>query len=310
MAESKLDTEQQLESIWHLGGLKPKQLVKNVWKEIDHDNVLGRASELAYNFLFSVFPLLLFLLAVLGIFASHAPALKDELTGALARVMPPEASGLISNTLNGLVKASGGGKLTLGIVIGLWSATGGTTTMISLLNEAYHIRDSRSWIKVHAIALALTIAVSVLIIAALVIVLFGGQIAQSAGAHFGLQQGTVVAWRVLQWPAALAFMAFAFSLIYYYGPDVKEQHWYWITPGSIVGVLLWIVASFGFRLYLHFFNSYSKSYGSLGAVMILLLWFYVTGLTFMVGAEINASIEHAAARRGHPEAKAPGEKAA
>ena len=119
-----------------------------------------------------------------------------------------------------------------------------------------------------------------------------------------------MAWKVLQWPAALFLLVFAFSLIYYFGSDVKEQHWYWITPGSVFGVALWLAASFGLRAYIHFFNTYSKTYGSLGAVIILLLWFYVTGLAFLIGAEINSEIEQAAARRGHPEAKLPGQKAA
>jgi len=141
-------------------------------------------------------------------------------------------------------------------------------------------------------------------------VLSGGYLANIAGAHFGLRTYAIIGWKVAQWVVAAAFITFSFSLIYYFGPDVKEQHWYWITPGSVLGVLLWIAVSFGFRLYLHFFNSYSRTYGSLGAVMILLMWLYVTGFSFLVGGEINAQIEHAAARRGHPEAKAPGEKKA
>ena len=310
MAESELETKEQVETIWHLGGLTPKKLLKRVWDEINHDNVINRASEIAYNFLFALFPMLLFLLAVLGLFATSAPALRDELTGALARFLPGEAYSLISTTLQEIVKNSGGGKMTFGIIIGLWSATGGMTTMMTLLDEAYHIRDSRSYIKFHAIGLGLTVAVSALIIAALVIVLFGGHLTAWIGARLDWTHGAVLMWRILQWPAALCFVTFAFSLIYYFGPDVKEQHWYWITPGSIFGVLLWLLASFAFRVYLHFYNSYSKSYGSLGAVMLLLTWFYVTGIAFMIGGEINAVIEHAAAQRGHPEAKAPGEKAA
>lgn len=109
---------------------------------------------------------------------------------------------------------------------------------------------------------------------------------------------------------AIAFLIVAYALVYYFGPDLKEQHWYWITPGSVIGVTFWVLASVGLRIYLHFFNSYSKSYGSLGAVIILLLWSYVTGLTFLSGGEINAEIEHAAAERGHPEAKEEGQKAA
>jgi membrane protein len=101
----------------------------------------------------------------------------------------------------------------------------------------------------------------------------------------------------------------SFAILYYWGPDT-EQKWQWITPGSVVGVLAWIGASLLFRVYLHFFNSYSKTYGSLGAVIVLLLWLYISGLAIMVGGEINSEIENAAAKRGHPEAKAPGEKAA
>src|SRR5262249_6841244 len=113
-----------------------------------------------------------------------------------------------------------------------------------------------------------------------------------------------------EWAVALFAISLAFALVYYFGPDVEEQHWYWITPGSMIGVLLWLGCSIGLRIYLHFFNTYNKTYGSLGAVIILLLWFYVTGLAFLVGAEVNAEIENAAAVRGHPEAKAPGEKKA
>jgi len=182
--------------------------------------------------------------------------------------------------------------------------------MISVLNGAYRVRESRSWLRAHAIALGLTIAISLLLVSALVMVLLGGQVAEFAGAKLHLGSFAVMAWKVLQWPAALFLLVFAFSLIYYFGPDVKEQHWYWITPGSVFGVALWLAASFGLRAYIHFFNTYSKTYGSLGAVIILLLWFYVTGLAFLIGAEINSEIEQAAARRGHPEAKLPGQKAA
>jgi membrane protein len=114
----------------------------------------------------------------------------------------------------------------------------------------------------------------------------------------------------MQWPVAFLFMVVSFSLIYYFGPDLHERHWYWITPGSLFGVLVWLAASFVFRGYLHFFDTYSRTYGSLGAVIILLVWFYVTGLAFLIGGEINSQIEHAAAERGHPEAKAEGQKAA
>jgi len=133
-------------------------------------------------------------------------------------------------------------------------------------------------------------------------------VAEFVGSKLHLSAYFVLAWKLAQWPLALFFIVAAFAMIYYFGPNLKEQHWYWITPGALVGVVLWLAFSLGFRVYLHFFNSYSKSYGSLGAVIILLLWFYVTGLSFLMGGEINSEIEHAAAERGHPEAKAEGEK--
>ena len=159
------------------------------------------------------------------------------------------------------------------------------------------------------IALSLTIAIVGLVLSAMAVVLLGGSLSEWAGSTLHLGAGVVV-WKILQWPLSLAFITVAFSLIYYYGPDLHEQHWYWITPGSLLGVILWMAVSFGFRVYLHFFNSYSKTYGSLGAAIVLLVWFYVTGFSFLVGGEINAQIEHAAAERGHPEAKEEGQKQA
>jgi membrane protein len=310
MTDSVLSTKEQVESIWNLGGLTSKQLAKRVFAEIDHDDLLGRASELAYNFLVAVFPMLLFLVSLFGIFAAQRSELQDRLFYYLAQVLPPAAFQLISKTLQEVIRNSGGGKVTLGLVLALWAGAGGMTSLISGLNAAYHIRDARRWYKVRAIAVGLTLAISILVIAALFIVIAGGNVAELVGAKLALGKVTVIAWKVIQWPVALSFIIMAFALIYYFGPDLKEQHWYWITPGSLVGVLLWLAASFAIRGYLHFFNNYSKTYGSLGAVIILLLWFYVTGLAFLTGGEINSEIEHAAADRGHPEAKAEGKKAA
>ena len=259
-----MSTGEQLNTIWELGGLRARQLVKQVWQQVNDDNLLNRASELAYNFLLALFPFLLFLLVLFGLLAARGPMLQQELFSYLGRVLPATAAQLIAKTLGEVVNASGGGKLTFGIILALWSASSGTSTMMSLLTEAYHVRDSRPWWKTKLIAIGLTIGMSALTLLALVIVLFGGPIADFVGRHIGLGTITVLLWKVAQWPAAFFFVSFAFSLIYYFGPDVKEQHWYWITPGSVVGVLLWLVSSLGFRAYLHFSNSYTKTYGSLG----------------------------------------------
>jgi membrane protein len=146
-------------------------------------------------------------------------------------------------------------------------------------------------------------------LSALGIVLFGNLAATWAGAH-GLGDTAVLAWKVLQWPVALFFVVLAFAVLYYWAPAVEDQKWYWITPGSVIGVGLWVAASALFRVYLHYFNSYSATYGSLGAVIVLMLWFYITALALLVGAECNAEIEHAAAEHGRADAKLKGEKEA
>jgi membrane protein len=243
-------------------------------------------------------------------FASRGGTLRENLFSYVYQVLPPAAAQVVANTLHEVMSNASNGKLTFGIVLTIWFASGGMSSLVSALNGVYEVKETRSFIKVRAISFALTVAISVLIIVALIVVLSGGYLADTVGAYYGLRDAAVDTWKVLQWPVAIAFVTLAFSMIYYFAPDLEEQHWYWITPGSIFGVLLWIAASFAFRAYLHFFNTYSRTYGSLGAVMILLMWLYVTGFAFLLGGEINAQIEHAAARRGHPEAKSAGEKKA
>src|SRR5712671_1427222 len=310
MADSELKVEEQISSIWSLGGLTWRELARRVWGGINQNDLLNRAYELAYTFLLAAFPMLLFLLALLGTLASAGGKLRSDLFTYVAVALPPSAYELLVRTLNEITQSGAGGKLTFGLLFALLSGSGGMTQLMSTLNAAYEVREGRSWLKVHLISLGLTVAMSVLIVAALFLVLAGGQVVAAIGNFIGLNTATFVVVQILRWVLALVFMVFAFAVIYYYAPDVKEQHWYWITPGSIVGVALWAIASAALRGYLHFFNSYSKTYGSLGAVIILMLWFLITGLAFLVGGQINATIEHAAAEHGHPEAKAEGKKAA
>jgi len=309
MSSSTLTTEQQINSIWAFGGLSKTQLLRRVWGGTQQNDLLNRGYELAYNFLLAVFPLLLVIIALIGVLAAGpGHKLREDFFSYLQQVLPPDAFQLITRTLNEVIHNAGGGKLTFGLLFALYSGSGGMTQLMSTLNAAYEVHEGRSWLRVHLTAIALTIAISILVIAALALVLAGGWLLNLGADALGLSAVVVIAGKVLQWTLAIFFVILSFALIFYYAPDVKEQHWYWITPGSVVGVLVWAAASVGLRIYLHFFNTYSKTYGSLGAVIILLLWFYVTGLAFLLGGQINSTIEHAAAEHGHPEAKAPGEK--
>jgi membrane protein len=307
-SEHKAAAAEKHASAWKLGGLTPLQLGKRVYHEIDEDEVLTRSAALAYYFVSALFPMIFFLMAVLGLFAqSHD--LRSSLLNYVARFMPGDAYGLVQKTLKEITNHSSGLKLIFGLALALWSGAGGVNSIMDALNRCYHVKDSRAWWKQRLVSIALTATISALIIVALTIVLYGGDIANFVGAHVGLSTVSVVAWRIAQWPIALFFVVLSFALLYYWGPDT-EQKWQWITPGSLIGVLTWIGASLLFRVYLHFFNSYSKSYGSLGAVIVLLLWLYISGVAILLGGEINSEIENAAAKRGHPEAKEAGEKAA
>jgi membrane protein len=176
------------------------------------------------------------------------------------------------------------------------------------LNIAYNVNESRPWWKQRLTAVSLTVGLSILIISALILILYGGRLAVYFGVHYGFGEVFVTTWKVAQWPIALAFMLLAFALIYYLAPDLQEQKWVWVTPGSVTGVVLWLLVSLGFKLYLHFFDSYSKTYGALGAVIVLMLWLYFTGAAILIGGEVNSEIENAAAVAGDPEAKEKGEK--
>jgi membrane protein len=295
-------------SPWNLGGLTVKQLGLRVWRGINDDDVLGRAGQIAYGFLFAVFPLFMFLLAILGIVAGPHSSIQQHLVMELTDAMPPVAARVVQHVVAEITRASGSGKLSFGLILTLIAATSAMTNVMDTLNAAYNVREARSFLKFRSVAVGLTVALGILMVIAMTIVLYGNGIANRVGRFIGLSDVVTWTWKVAQWPVAVFFLLLSFALIYYFGPDVEFPVWHWISPGSVAGVFMWAVASFGLRVYLHFFNSYSKTYGSLGAVMILLLWFYVTGIAILVGGEVNAEIENAAAKRGAPDAKEKGEK--
>lgn len=296
-------------SLWKLGGLGWRELGKRVWNEVQEDEVFGRAAELSYYFLLALFPFLIFITSIIGIVLGSGTGTRHTLFDYLARVMPPSAYQLLSDTMYEVSASSSGGKLSFGILAALWAASNGLSAITTSLNVAYDLKESRPWWKQRLTAIALTMTLSVLIIGALVLVVAGGRIAEWLGLTFGFGPTFSLTWKIVQWPVVLCCMIFAFALIFYFAPDFKEQKWVWLTPGAAIGVMLWLLVSVAFRVYLNFFNSYSATYGSLGAVIILMLWLYFTGAAVLIGGEINSEIEHAAAKQGEPDAKEKGEKA-
>ena len=297
MTTAETSTSNQFKSLWRLGGLTPHQLSRNVLENITANNLLGLASDLAFNFIFALFPLILLMVTLFGLFASRRVELQADFLSYFGDFLPPAAFELLKTTALEFAANASGGRLTFGFLFVLWFASGGVSSMISALNLAYRIRENRSWINVRMIALALTLLISCLLLTALLAVLVGGHFVVWLGMELRLQPAVVFTWRIIQWPVAIVFVVLSYSAIYYFGPDLEQPRWMWITPGSAFGALLWLSASFAFRVYLHFFNTYRAEYGSLGGVMILLAWLYVAGFAFLIGGEINAEIERAAARR-------------
>jgi membrane protein len=286
-------------SVWKLGGLTWRELCRRVWRTIYEGDFTTRTAALSYYFLLTIFPLLLFITAGLGYFAESGIALRQNLLTYLSQIAPRSASALIDDTVEEIIQNASGGKISIGLLVTLWAASYGMGAVSETLNVAYGVKETRPWWRVRLSAIGLTIALAAFIISALALVFYGGEIGEGLAKWFGLGDLFVLAWRLLQWPIVLAFVLLAFGLIYYFAPNLRSPTWHWITPGSAVGVSLWLLISLAFRTYLSHFNNYSVTYGSLGAVIILLLWFYLTGAAILLGGALNAEIENAAAEAGN-----------
>jgi membrane protein len=285
---------QNARTIWKFGGLTFWELVQAVVRDSRKNELFERASGLAFDFLLALFPLLFILIAVFGLFASHSLQLRISLLAYFADLLPNLAFQLLNTTTGEIAANKSGEKLTIGILVALWFVSGGVTSIISSLNVAFRLKESRSWYEVRTIALALTAVISILILSALGIVLVSGDFVDWVGRDLQLTSAMILLGKALQWPTAMLFVIFSYGLIYTFGPNLRERRWHWITPGSVFGAGSWMAASAGFRIYLRFVNNYSVIFGSLGALVILMVWLYVTGLAFLIGGEINANIERAA----------------
>jgi membrane protein len=278
-------------SLWKFGGLSVLGLIRLVTKKIGEDELSTRSASLSYYFLLALFPLFLFLLSLIGLFV-RGSQIQENLIATVGQLAPGSASELVRNVVHQTFKSSSGIKLAAGIVGALWAASGGMEAVAVSLNKIYRVSEKRPWWRQKLTVLGLTITLATLMIVALVLALYGGKIGHALFAHVGAGGIFQVAWKLLQWPVSFAAMFVSFSLVYYFAPDIEDRKWYWVTPGSAAGVGLWLFASLGFRLYLHFFNSYAATYGSLGAVVILMLWLFITGFALLIGGEVNWVIEN------------------
>jgi membrane protein len=277
-----------------------KELVYPLINAIHNDDCFGRAAQLAYYFFFALFPFLLFLTTLVGYIP--VPNLTDRIMELLVQILPGNASHLVEDNVHELVTVQRGGLLSFGIVAALWTSSSAIAAIISGLNRAYGVEEGRPFWKVRGLAILLTIGFSLFLIISMVLLTFGPWIGGWIATKVGLGSAFQIAWNLLRWPAILVLLMLAVAILYDFGPDV-DQKWRWITPGSVVAVLAWIAASFGFAYYVNKFASYNAAYGSIGTVIVLLTWMYLTGFFILVGGEINAVLEQRAQKGKAPKPK-------
>ena len=291
-----------------LGSLKVPvswgELIKRTAKEVNADDCLGLAAQLAYYFFLALFPAVLFLLAVASFFPLDT--LTHDVIGALRPFTPTDVLTFLEEQLLRVSNADSGGILTVGILGAVWSSSAAVVAIIGSLNRAYDIEEGRPWWKVRLTAIGLTIALAIFLLVSFTLITAGPSLAEYFASTLGLGGVFEWTWKIVQWPIAFALVSTAIGLVYYFAPDA-EQYWLWITPGAVVATVLWICVSLILKVYVTSFADYN-AYGAVGGVIVLMLWFYVSGLAILVGAELNAEIEHASPHGKEPGEKVPGQK--
>ena len=285
-----------MRSLWDFEGTPPWTVLKRSAGAFMDDNLVSRAAELGYYFLFALFPTLLSASSIIGLLAKRASTFYVGLLDYLSIVIPHSAFQLVIDTFNQTAAASSGGKIVFGLAAALWSASVGFAAIQDTANIVYKVKETRPYWKAKLQAILVTLLLSVVITSTLSVLLVADfldkRIVKITQVHY-IARSEIVAVQITAWIAVLALLMLLFAIIYYFAPDLKNKRWHWLTPGAAIGIFGWLAASVGLRVYLHYFPSYSAAYGSLGAVIILLTWFYITGLMLLAGAEINSEIQAA-----------------
>lgn len=283
-----------------LGDTSYRDLGKQVIGQVGAHGCAVYAAAMAYYLLFALFPFFLFLTTLIGYLP--IPGLLDSILGMMQRFLPEQAFVMVQDNIKALFGNKQGGLLSLGFVLALWTSSNAITSFMDIMNHLYQVQEGRPFWKVRLTAVFLVGILSLLIILSLILLMFGPKLGALIADFTHLGHIFEIGWNVMIAPATLFMLILATALIYYFTPDVK-QDWKWISPGAVFAIPVWLVASLAFSFYVNNFGSYNKTYGSIGAVIILLFWLYISGFIMLVGAEINSAVEHSS-----EEGKEPGEK--
>jgi membrane protein len=266
------------------------QVIAQTLKEIGDDNCLGLAAQLSFYFLLGLFPALLFLVALVG-YVPLETTLAD-LLAALGAVAPQELIELLRGQLAQIAEGGQASVLTLGVSGAVWSSSAAMVSIIDALNRAFDVREWRPWWKRRLVAIGLTVALALFVVLSLVLVLIGPTFALRIADWLGLGSAAALLWSSLRWPVMIGIVVLGVDLVYHFAPN-RRVRWVWVTPGSVVATCLWLASSFAFKYYVMNFGDYTATYGAIGGAIVTMLWFYVSSVAVLIGAELNGVIDNA-----------------
>lgn len=274
-----------------LQGMSIFTLTRRTFKNFINDDMPTYAAALSYRALFSLFPFLLFLIAMLSFL--NLQDFFSWLREQAALVLPSTALEIIDPVISDLQDGKNS-IFSVAIVVAIWVASNGIRSLMNAMNKAYNVPESRPAWKRYLLSALYTIGIAVILLLAAALMVIGPQWIEWLGSWVGLGEIAVTLWAWLRWPVAIMLLMLVVAILYYFTPDV-EQKFRYITPGSVVAVIIWIAASLGFGAYVSNFGNYDAMYGGIGAMIVLLLFFYISSAVLLLGAELNATIEHASA---------------
>jgi len=270
-------------------GVSAKKFLWDLYQQISSDNVFNGAAALGFYLTLAIFPALILLMSTIPYWPIEE--IDSAIMDVLGTVLPPEASGLVEGVVTEVTTQRRGDLLSFGLLGTIWAATTGMYAIMQQLNMTYKVTEARSFLWGRFIALMLSMLFGVLVLGAFSLIVLGGYIEAWAGEYFGLPEVMMTIFGVLRWVIVVVGMLLGFAIIYYFAPNVKQKFKF-ITVGSLFGSTLLIIASLGFAVYTRNFADYSATYGSIGAVIILMLWLYMAGLVILIGSVINVLLEH------------------